>query len=73
MRAICEAEILSLMRLEVSVSASVETENVGGASTNVADLTVVGDGELDHGVLDTLVVEGVVARPDLGGDTGDVR
>jgi len=51
----------------------VKEEITGRAGTRVADEAILGAADADNSVLDTLVGEGVVARPDLGGDTGDVR
>jgi len=50
----------------------VEAERIRRASTRVADEAGVGGRDTDDSILNALVVEGVVARPDLGGDTGNV-
>jgi len=44
-----------------------------GASAGVADEAVVRHANAEDSILDTLVVEGVVARPDLSSDTSNVR
>jgi len=50
----------------------VEAEVSRRASARIADKAGVGGGDTDESILNALVVEGVVARPDLGEHTSNV-